>query len=365
MNKFLSLVILTFTLLGLPILGARLQGLPVAQYLEFPPLTQYVVHEPFSWIVFLCMGLGILAFIVPFAVWASGHRLKPKSDALESASRSFPGWGYAALLWTVAWWMIAWNRFSFASAVQAHTFFPLWLGYIGVVNALCFKRTGYCSMLNDQKNWLYLFPLSASFWWFFEYLNRFVQNWSYVDFDTLTANTYFWLATLSFSTVLPAVCGTRDVLMSYDLFKQGFNSGWKCSAVAKRKTHWFLFILSCLGLLGIGAFPNYLYPLLWLAPLFILTSLKGIRAERHVLSGLVEGNWTAIVAPMLAALICGFFWELWNFYSLAKWVYHIPFVDTLHVFEMPLLGFAGYLPFGLECVVISNLLTKGNGYEFK
>ena len=52
---------------------------------------------------------------------------------------------------------------------------------------------------------------------------------------------------------------------------------------------------------------------------------------------------------MLAGLVCGFFWELWNICSLAKWIYSVPFVDRFHVFEMPLLGYAGYLPFGIEC----------------
>ena len=52
---------------------------------------------------------------------------------------------------------------------------------------------------------------------------------------------------------------------------------------------------------------------------------------------------------MLAGLACGFFWEMWNMWSLAKWVYSVPFVDRFHLFEMPALGYAGYLPFGIEC----------------
>ena len=29
----------------------------------------------------------------------------------------------------------------------------------------------------SQANVLMLFPVSAAFWWFFEYLNRYVWNW--------------------------------------------------------------------------------------------------------------------------------------------------------------------------------------------
>jgi hypothetical protein len=47
---------------------------------------------------------------------------------------------------------------------------------------------------------------------------------------------------------------------------------------------------------------------------------------------------------------------MWNAHSLAKWEYNIPFVHAFEVFEMPVLGYAGYLPFGLVCVVISQIV---------
>jgi len=53
-----------------------------------------------------------------------------------------------------------------------------------------------------------------------------------------------------------------------------------------------------------------------------------------------RGRWRAV-----------FFWELWNYRSLAKWVYTVPFVQRWPIFAMPLLGYTGYLPFGLECVL--------------
>ena len=74
-----------------------------------------------------------------------------------------------------------------------------------------------------------------------------------------------------------------------------------------------------------------------------------------------DGDWRRVFRFALAALICGFFWELWNFHSLAQWVYSVPYVDRFLLFEMPLLGFAGYLPFGLECAVIVNLFCHSQG----
>ena len=61
----------------------------------------------------------------------------------------------------------------------------------------------------------------------------------------------------------------------------------------------------------------------------------------------------------MASLLCGLFWELWNLRSLAHWSYAIPFVDRFHLFAMPLLGYAGYVPFGLECLVVADLVLHG------
>ena len=67
-----------------------------------------------------------------------------------------------------------------------------------------------------------------------------------------------------------------------------------------------------------------------------------------------DGRWRRIVLLALAALICGFFWEMWNYWSATKWAYAVPFVERFKIFEMPVLGFAGYLPFGLECAVVAD-----------
>jgi hypothetical protein len=47
---------------------------------------------------------------------------------------------------------------------------------------------------------------------------------------------------------------------------------------------------------------------------------------------------------------------MWNTGSLARWEYSIPYVDRFRLFEMPALGYAGYLPFGIECAAIAALV---------
>jgi hypothetical protein len=58
------------------------------------------------------------------------------------------------------------------------------------------------------------------------------------------------------------------------------------------------------------------------------------------------------------------FWELWNSGSLAHWEYTIPFTHRFQLFEMPLLGYAGYLPFGLECLVVVQLFIPADWIRF-
>jgi len=68
----------------------------------------------------------------------------------------------------------------------------------------------------------------------------------------------------------------------------------------------------------------------------------------------------------MAGLICGGLWEFWNFWAYTKWLYSVPYLENLKWFEMPPLGFLGFLPFALECYVLVNLLNavrQGRNWE--
>ena len=48
---------------------------------------------------------------------------------------------------------------------------------------------------------------------------------------------------------------------------------------------------------------------------------------------------------------------MWNYYSYPKWVYHVPLFGFLRVFEMPLLGYLGYVVFAWELFALYHLLA--------
>jgi len=358
------LVIVTL-LVGLPMLGVTVAGNSIARYLEFPPLTRYVEHAPFSWVAFTLLSVFVLAVTGPFLlrILIPPSHPSPSEGGGEGGGgawlpecHAFPWWGWLGVVLTAVAWVLAWNRFAWLENLQRHTFNPLWVGYILVINALTFRRSGRC-MLKDRPGYLLtLFGLSAAFWWFFEYLNRFVQNWYYVGISEFGRVEYFWYATPPFSTVLPAVLGTTEWLSTFLRLSLALQNVWPMRIKHATMLGWGVLLCASAGLMGIGIWPDYLFPLLWVSPLLVIVSLQVVLGEKTIFSAVQRGDWRPIWIPALAALQCGVFWEMWNSKSLAHWEYAVPFVHHYQLFEMPLLGYAGYLPFGLECVVIASLL---------
>jgi hypothetical protein len=348
--KFLLMAVM---LVGLPPLGVWLAGNHLTGYFEFPPRSRTVENAPFSWAIFSAYAAFIAATVGPLLVRAlrSGRR-KPPGAAVASV---FPWWGWAGVVAGAVMWVLAWTRFEWFASFQPHTFAPLWLCYILVVNALSFRGTGHCLMTSRPLFFLTLFPASAVFWWFFEYLNRFVQNWHYGG-ARFGAWEYFWYATLPFATVLPAVLSTRELIQPLPWLQNGFRHFINLRCRRPRLLAVGVLILAAAGLTGIGVWPDTLFSLLWIAPLLIILSLQSLFQASTILTEVAAGDWRTVISSALAALICGWFWEMWNAGSLAHWRYSIPYVQRFMIFEMPALGYAGYLPFGLECTVIGELI---------
>ena len=353
MTRIFKLICLISLVVGTPLLGITLTGLPLSPYLAFPPTTEPTDPNPFSWLMFGIFSLSMAAVLVPFLIRFMDF---PNLEKKPLSGRTFPVWGWAGLLFLLFSWILAWSRFPWFQPLQHHTFTPLWIGYILVINALVLKRTGHCPLIDRPQFYLSLFPLSAGFWWIFEFLNRFVHNWYYLGSIELDATTYFWAATLPFSTVLPAIVGTNEYLRTFSRLSAPFQNWRKMPIPKKRGMGWAIIMVASSGLMGIGLWPSLLYPLLWLSPLLILVGLQEIWGEKSVLEDMRQGNWSPVLLPALSGLICGLFWEMWNFYSLAHWKYIIPHVHGIQLFEMPILGYFGYFPFGISCMALIQFL---------
>jgi len=350
----LAALISVLLVLGLPLAGAAIAGSEFSNYLCMPPSTAYTLHSPFHWPVFIILTAGIILVMAHPAAHIIRHR-RTASAAPARMRGVFPWWGWAGIILCAASWFIAWTRLPVFAAVQRWTFTPLWLSYIIIVNAFLFMRTGRSLLTHSTAYLLKLFPLSSMFWWTFEYLNRFTANWYYTGAGEISALKYTAEASAAFSTALPAVMSTACFMGGFPLLYAGMDR-YVSVSLKRRGAAWIVVLLSsCAGLGLTGVFPEILFPLLWVSPLLIVVSLSALTGRKTILSSIAEGDWRPVIILALSALVCGFFWEMWNINSMAKWTYSIPYVQGIKLFEMPLPGYAGYLPFGLECAVIAGL----------
>jgi hypothetical protein len=98
---------------------------------------------------------------------------------------------------------------------------------------------------------------------------------------------------------------------------------------------------------------------LWASLVFLLDPINYWLGRPSMWRDWFHGNFARTLAAFCGGLLCGLLWEFWNYWALTKWTYHLPFLgwtEHYRYFEMPLLGLIGFLPFGLECWVIWQLL---------
>jgi hypothetical protein len=222
-----------------------------------------------------------------------------------------------------------------------------WWSYIVAVDAVNRRRAGR-SLLRDQpRAFLWLAVGSVAWWTLFEAINLRLGNWYYVmDPPSLVVR---WTAgVLAFATVLPAIVETVHLAE---------NLGWVRSirlsplawTPAKER-----------AVLGLGvacfvlplAWPDVFFPLTWGSFVFLLEPWNRRHAARSFLRDLEQGEAGPLVRTLFAGLVCGLLWEIWNYWARTKWIYTVPGFERLKLFEMPLLGFLGFPPFAVECLVV-------------
>ncbi len=258
--------------------------------------------------------------------------------------------GWLGLLLLAVCWPLNW---TLPGMRTAYLFFPLWLGYILVVDALVLRRTGTSFWTRSRRDFALLFVASVPAWWLFEAINQRTGNWEYLGSNAFTDLEYWLLCTISFSTVMPAVFETAELTGSFQWLER-LASGPRLAPTPALNLG---LLLGGAAMLAVTlAWPKYCYPFVWISLVLILEPLNCWLGRRHFLQTLQRGDWRLATSLALGAVICGFFWEMWNYYSYPKWIYHTPGAQFLHVFEMPLLGYGGYIPFALELCALKNFL---------
>jgi hypothetical protein len=373
-NNKVTFLIFTFALIFiLPLVGSLLQwkGLPPG-YGEFP--SQQAVEDPGFSMVYFIAGVLLASTIACFFMFPKlfGFKNVIIEEKIKSTT-ALPVWFWWSVPVLALSWFFTWSRTSIFFNLENYTFVPLWWSFIFILDGIVYKRNNGKSLISEKPNTLKLLAVVSCFSWFaFEYLNFFVmENWYYPNNKVFSEfGNVFWFS-LSYTTVLPAIFEWYMLLKTFKYFKYRYSDGPKLHVSAK-----VLIVYYLVGLFlafGMGYYPYLLFWVLWVALVPLLSAAMALTGYWTPFTPIKDGNWSPTMLIALATLFNGFFWEMWNFGSEwfhkgapvnpNYWKYSVPYLDKIHIFsEMPILGYWGYLFFGINCWVI--WLIAGYIFDF-
>jgi hypothetical protein len=228
-----------------------------------------------------------------------------------------------------------------------------WYPTIVGMAALVARREGRDPLTANPLHALSLFAWSAVFWFFFELLNWRLNNWYYINVPA--GRTERWIGiSLAFATVLPAIFLAARTLESWHVFRNATVRPMRVTAAGLRLTSLAGVVFLVLPLV----WPRWFFPLVWGATTLLAEPALYHRERRWSLIGDLErGELGRILRLLLGGAGIGLLWELYNSIARSRWIYTVPGLDNLKLFEMPLLGFLGFPVFALECWSVFHLLA--------
>jgi len=222
-------------------------------------------------------------------------------------------------------------------------FLLIWVGYILFIDGLVYRFRGNSLIKNNLRDFIGLFVSSMFFWWVFEFISKCVQGWKYVRVYDFPQVQYLILSSLVFSTVLPAMFETTNLIGSLTTFK------FKTKKLKPNRCLLYLLVI-----LGIVSFlipilkPEFTFPLIWISLFLIIDPINYLKKQVSVIGDLSESKWEIPLSLLISGVICGFFWELWNYWSYTKWLKNVPFFDFYRIFNISPLGYVFYFFFTWE-----------------
>jgi hypothetical protein len=244
----------------------------------------------------------------------------------------------------------------FSEAVDLLRFPICWAGVLLLLDGVARRRRGRSPLASAQE-WIACGTASVLFWDVFELVDLRLRNWWYAG----VSPSPLWSAVfgaLSFATVLPAVRLALAILRGPETVGEQRSPALSEEVNAVHQPGRGALPLAALGLLMLAlalAFPRWAFPLAWLF-LWPLCEAACRLLPRRALSSPLESR--AFVRTALLGLPLGLVWESLNWGCARGWVYTVPHVERWKLFEMPLPGYLGYLPFLLEATAALALLDR-------
>lgn len=226
-----------------------------------------------------------------------------------------------------------------------------WWGYIFFIDAVILRIKGNSLIHNKPKEFITQLIMSVVFWVVFELYNLYLQNWEYINLHEQIIIRYTGYV-VSFATIMPGMFLTAELLETLGVFKS-----FRISRLEVTSRMIYLSVITGILFLVFPLMVNmniarYLFMLIWLGFIFLLEPIVFSSGGNSLLKDLETGTLNRILCLAVSGLICGFLWEFWNYWSVAKWVYKVPFTSDIKIFEMPLAGFLGFIPFAWEYFIM-------------
>jgi len=212
---------------------------------------------------------------------------------------------------------------------------------------------GGASLLARPRQLAAMLWWSAAIWLLFEAGNFRLQDWYYVYLPAGRIERWVGI-TVSLATVVPAVLLPERLLDQLGVWR---GLALRPVALGPRELRLALWVGGTV-LAAVLAFPRYLYPLTWGAVWLLAEPLLYARDPGRSLFGdVARGRWDRIARLMTAGLVAGVLWETFNAAARGRWIYTVPFLEHLKIFEMPPVGFLGFPFFALEVWSLYHLLA--------
>ena len=234
-----------------------------------------------------------------------------------------------------------------------------WTGYVLFVDALVWKRRGNSWIRNHPAEFFFLAAVSVPLWVIFELYNKyFIYNWHY---EGLPLNMVVRYAgyTWAFATIWPAIFETAELVST---FRDRRAAEYRLDPPPPRPLTAAATMTVAAGaamlLLPIVYPSPYLAAPVWLGFILLLDPLNARAGAESLLGDWYAGRSRRLVNLLLAGIICGVVWEFWNYWASAKWIYHVPILPDVKIFEMPILGYGGFPAFALECFTMYVALRR-------
>lgn len=259
--------------------------------------------------------------------------------------------GLATYGWVGLAGLIAAEWLMFRGVQPVAVFFtPIaWTCYILLADAAVLAISGRSRLHDEPGKLAGVALLSIPLWLIFEAYNLRLQNWIYTGVPQLwplAALGYGW----SFATITPGIFETADLIESFGWFHRQTPTNFSIAA----QRGMILFGAACLlvPLLTPKPVGSRLFALVWIGFVFLLDPINFRRGLPSLVGDFMEGYRARFYSLLLSGFACGWLWEFWNYWAAAKWHYIFPVLQHWKIFEMPIPGYLGFLPFALECFVM-------------